>query len=207
MEHAVAAGDVWRQIAALVLTASVVMGGPGPATIGVTAVAAGFGARRARPFLAGVILGTVVVLFAVACGLVSMLMSLPRLAPVLLAASTGYILVLAYRIAIAPPLSPGAEAARVPSFRGGFVLGVANPKAYLAIAAVFAGTTLPHQPPALEAAIKTAILGVMIVAIYLCWLLVGASLSAHLRDPLWSRIVNLVLGAILVAAAIGPMLR
>ena len=95
----------WHPLLALVLAATVVMGSPGPATISVTAVAAAFGARRSLPYLCGIILGTTVVLLAVATGIVAMLLSVPQIAPVLIAASAAYILYLAYRIATAPPLT------------------------------------------------------------------------------------------------------
>src|SRR6202023_2494483 len=98
--------------------------------------------RRSLGYVTGIILGTTAVLVAVAAGVVAVLMSLPRLAPVLVTASAAYIVYLAFKIATAPPLSRQDQAASAPSFAGGFLLGVANPKAWGAIAAVFAGTTL-----------------------------------------------------------------
>ena len=125
----------------LILASVVVMGSPGPSTISMTAVGAAYGLRRSIGYLAGLVVGTTAVLLAVATGVASILLSAPQLAPVLLAASAAYILYLAYRIATAPPLSRDSSAA-APSFAGAFLLAVANPKAYLAIAAVFAGSTL-----------------------------------------------------------------
>ena len=80
----------------------------------------------------------------------------------------------------------------------GFLLAVANPKAYLAIAAVFAGTSIFGEDGALDATVKIALLGVMIVIIHMCWLLAGASLSRVLHNPTGSRIVNVTLAASLV---------
>src|SRR6266481_3881077 len=89
----------------LILASLVVMGSPGPSTMSVTAVGAAFGFRRSLAYLTGLILGTTAVLVAVAAGVVAMLMSLPRLAPVLVAASAAYIVYLAIKIATAPPLA------------------------------------------------------------------------------------------------------
>ena len=77
----------WHPLLALVLAATVVMGSPGPTTISMTAVAAAFGVRRSLPYLCGLILGTTVVLLAVATGIVAMLLSVPQIAPVLITAS------------------------------------------------------------------------------------------------------------------------
>jgi threonine/homoserine/homoserine lactone efflux protein len=177
-------------VLSLILAAVVVMGSPGPSTISMTAVGAAYGLRRSLGYLLGLVAGTTVVLIAVAAGVVSLLLSVPRLAPVLLGASAVYMLYLAFRIATAPPLSKQAGAG-TPSFAGAFLLAVANPKAYLAIAAVFAGSTLDALP-------KVAILIVMIVAIHVCWLLAGASLSRLFYDPVRSRIANAAFAATLV---------
>jgi threonine/homoserine/homoserine lactone efflux protein len=47
----------------------------------------------------------------------------------------------------------------------------------------------------------------MIVAIHLCWLLAGASLSRLLRDPIISRVVNISLAATLIASTALALLR
>ena len=191
----------WHPLLTLILAATVVMGSPGPATISVTAVAAAFGMRRSLPYLCGIIIGTIVVLLAVATGIVAMLLSVPRIAPVLIAASAAYILYLAYRIATAPPLAKQNADAAAPSLAGGFALAVANPKAYVAIAAVFAGTTLADTPTP-DALLKTAVLALMIVVIHVAWLLAGTSFSRVFYDPVRARIANMVFAATLVVTAV-----
>jgi threonine/homoserine/homoserine lactone efflux protein len=194
-------------LASLILASLAVMGSPGPSTMSVTAVGAAFGFRRSLAYLTGIILGTTAVLVAVAAGVVAMLMSLPRLAPVLVAVSAAYIAYLAFKIATAPPLSRQDPAAGAPSFAGGFLLGVANPKAYLAIAAVFAGTNLAVESHVIEAMLKTAILTIMIVVIHLGWLTAGVSLSRLLHHPVSSRIVNLLFAAILIVTTVMAIAR
>jgi threonine/homoserine/homoserine lactone efflux protein len=189
-------------IAGLVLSAAVLMGSPGPSTMSVTAVGAAFGLRRALPYAAGLIAGTVVVLLAVAAGLVAMLLAVPRLAPLLTLAAAAYIIYLAVRIARAPPLSARDGVATAPSFLGGLLLAAANPKAYVAIAAVLAGAA-PTAAPVL----KIAILAGMIVLIHLGWLLGGAALSRALRDPVRSRIANVTFAVLLVASSVAAVLR
>ncbi len=199
--------DFWRPFMALVLAALVVMGSPGPATLSVTAIGAAFGLRSSLPYLTGIIAGTSAVLLVVAAGILSMLMALPRLAPLLLTASIAYILYLAVKIATAPPLSTQGGDVKAPSFSGGFLLGVANPKAYVAIAAVFTGSTLPIEPAEVEALAKAAVLGLMIVLIHLGWLLVGTSLSYPLRHPVGSRVLNLLFAATLVVTTLMALAR
>ena len=194
---------IWPPLTSLIVASVIVMGSPGPSTMSATAVGAAFGFRRSLPYLTGLILGTTAVLVAVAAGVVSLLMSVPRLAPILVIASAAYIVYLAFKIATAPPLSnPAAEETSGPSFAGGFLLAVANPKAYFAIAAVFAGVTFAIESPLIEGILKAAVLTIMIVGIHLFWLSVGTSFSRLLRDPVSSRIVNLLFAAILVITTI-----
>ena len=186
----------WQQLLALVLAATVVMGSPGPATISVTAVGAAFGLRSSLRYTSGVALGTIAVLLVVAAGVVSVLVSVPGLASLLTIASAAYILYLAFKIATAPPLAERECTAARPTFLGGFMLAVANPKAYVAIGAVFAGASARGGALGLPASLL--VLALMIVAIHLVWLLAGTALARFLRDPLASRIINLAFAATLV---------
>ncbi|MGQ0583990.1 MAG: LysE family translocator [Reyranella sp.] len=183
----------------LVVASLLVMGSPGPSTISVTAVGAAFGLRRSIAYLSGLVAGTIAVLLAVAAGVVSVLLAVPQLSPVLLAASATYILYLAYRIATAPPLSTHDGPVAAPSFWGGVLLALANPKAYVAIAAVFAAS-------ALDAALKAAVLAAMIVLIHVVWLLAGAAFARVFHDPVWARRINLTFAAALVATTVYAVL-
>ncbi|PAP96166.1 LysE family translocator [Mesorhizobium wenxiniae] len=185
---------LWPQLLVLVLVSAVVMGSPGPATISVTAVGAAFGLRDSLRYASGIVLGTVAVLLVVTTGITAMLASVPKLTSLLALASAAYILYLAFKIATAPPLAARTGGA-LPTFLGGLLLAVANPKAYVAIAAVFAGTSSAGE---LDASLKLAVLAPMIVAIHALWLLAGAAFARFLRKPLVSRIINLTFAATLV---------
>jgi threonine/homoserine/homoserine lactone efflux protein len=190
--------DFWRQLLALVLAATVVMGSPGPATISVTAVGAAFGLRDSLRYTCGIILGTIAVLLVVATGIMAVLASMPKLAPLLVVASAAYILYLAFRIATAPPLAARTAEASRPTWLAGFLLAVANPKAYVAIAAVFAGAASNQGGAELGLWLKLTVLAGMIVVIHAVWLLAGAVFARFLRRPVASRIINLVFAATLV---------
>ncbi|UCI08824.1 LysE family translocator [Mesorhizobium sp. B1-1-8] len=188
--------QAWQQLLALVIAAGVVMGSPGPATISVTAVGAAFGLRSSLRYASGVVIGTIAVLLVVAAGIVGMLASLPGLAPALTIASAAYILYLAIRIATAPPLAERESSAARPTFHGGFMLAIANPKAYVAIGAVMAGAS--SQAGGLGLPARLLVLAAMIVAIHVLWLLAGTAFACFLRNPLASRIINLVFAATLL---------
>jgi threonine/homoserine/homoserine lactone efflux protein len=184
---------------ALLVAALAIMGSPGPATISLTALGSAHGIRRSVRYLVGIIAGTTIVLLAVATGLTAVLLALPALHVGLIAVSAAYILWLAYHIATAPPLVAQAPGSRAPTLSGGLLLGVANPKAWVAIAAVFAGATL-SESTAIDAAGKIALLTGAIVVINTSWLVAGAALAPLLRDARRARIVNGTLAVALVMA-------
>ena len=196
-----------RPLLALMLTSLVVMGSPGPATISVAGVGAAFGFRRTLPYMLGLILGTCAVLVAVAAGAVSILASFPGLAPVLAVVSALYMLYLAFKIATAPPLESKSPQASAPPLAAGLLLGIANPKAYVAITAVFTGTIVAAGAPLLDGLAKLVALSGMIVLIHLCWLVAGSSFSRFLHDPLRSRIVNIALAVLLLVSVTLALLR
>jgi threonine/homoserine/homoserine lactone efflux protein len=189
----------WGALAPLLLTSLAVMGTPGPATISLTAVGSSFGVRRSLPYLAGIVAGTTIVLLAVATGITAALLAVPAMHALLLAVSVAYILWLAYHVATAPPLSAQSSSSDAPSLAGGLLLGAANPKAWLAIAAVFAAAELADAA-SVDAAAKVAVLTVMIVVINAGWLIAGASLAPFLREPRRARMINIALAITLVGA-------
>ena len=109
------------------------MGSPRPATISLVAVGSVFGVRHSLKYLIRIIVGTTVVLVAVATGITAALVTLPAIGSVLLGISAAYILWLAYHIATAPLLSEQTAAADAPSFAGGALLGVPKEGAVLRV--------------------------------------------------------------------------
>jgi threonine/homoserine/homoserine lactone efflux protein len=189
----------WGSVGTLVLISLAIMGSPGPATISLVAAGSVRSVRRSFPYLFGIIVGTTLVLVAVATGITGVLLALPAIGSVLICISAAYILWLAYHIATAPPLSKLTGASNAFSLMGGAILGIANPKAWVAIAAVFASVHLADSPTA-DAAAKVAVLTVMIILICATWLVVGKSIAPLLRDPRRARLVNAALAVGLVGA-------
>lgn len=189
----------WGSVGPLVLMSLAIMGSPGPATISLVAAGSVRGVRRSFPYLFGIIAGTTLVLVAVATGITGALLAVPAVGYVLVRVSAGYILWLAYRIATAPPLPNPTGAPDAFSLMGGALLGIANPKAWVAIAAVFASAHLADSPTT-DAVAKIAVLTVMIILICTTWLSAGRSMAPVLRDPLRARLVNAALAVGLVAS-------
>lgn len=179
-------------IAAIALLAS-----PGPATLALAASGAAYGMKRSIQFFAGITLGLMIAMALVATGLYVVLRSFPLLATALTIISVVYILSLAYSIGTAPPIQD-EQAMVTPGYGAGFVLGVANIKAYAAFAALLGSFTL-GTPPAWEQGAKALICLLVCVVFDFLWLLAGSKLRKLFIHPTWSRVLNVSFAVLMIA--------
>jgi threonine/homoserine/homoserine lactone efflux protein len=173
-------------------------GSPGPATLSLAAAGAAFGGRSGLAYMAGIVAGMVAVMAIVASGVMGMLMAIPGATPVVSIAAALYFVYLAIRIALAPPLADAGGARRRPSFLGGLLLSLINPKGYAAMAALFSGFVLIRDRLALDAVAKLLVLLAIIIAVNLAWLFAGAALTRWFREPRSNRIINVSFAVLLV---------
>ena len=181
-------------------------GSPGPATLSLAAAGAAFGARRGLGYMAGIVIGMVVVMGIAATGVMGVLLAIPGATPVVIAAAAAYFAYLAFRIATAPPLAEGAGTGRRPSFAGGLFLSLVNPKGYAAMAALFSGFVLVRERLELDAALKAIILLAIMIAVNIVWLFVGGALTRLFREPRTNRAINLAFAVLLLVSVAGALL-
>jgi threonine/homoserine/homoserine lactone efflux protein len=184
------------------LAAVALAGSPGPATLSLTATGAAFGARRGAGYLAGIVAGMVAVMAIVASGVVGLLLAVPGATPLVTVLAAAYFLYLAWCIATAPPLSEQAGQQRPPTFLGGLLLSLVNPKGYAAMAALYSGFVLVHDRLALDVAAKMAVLVLIITAVNVAWLFAGAALTRLFRRPRTNRAINVAFAVLLVASVV-----
>jgi threonine/homoserine/homoserine lactone efflux protein len=183
-----------------ILAGLALAGSPGPATLSLAATGAAFGARRGIGYMTGINLGMVGVMAITASGIVGLLLALPGATPVVIGLSCVYFAYLAFRIATAPPLTDGGEERHQPSFAGGIFLSLVNPKGYAAMAALFSSFVLIRDRLDLDAAAKIAVLAIVIAAVNVAWLVMGAALTRFFRDPRRNRIINVTFAVLLIAS-------
>jgi threonine/homoserine/homoserine lactone efflux protein len=187
---------------AFLLAGIALVGSPGPATLSLAAAGAAFGSRRSWGYLAGLIVGLVGTMAITASGVLSLLFAVPGARPVVLGLSAIYFIYLAYRIATAPPLSDADGDRRPPSFAGGVLLSLVNPKGYAAMAALFSGFVLFAGQVAIDVAAKTAILTLMAVTVNIAWLTGGAAITRLFRDPRTNRAINIGFAVLLLLSVV-----
>ncbi len=89
---------------------------------------------------------------------------------------------------------------RQPSFLAGIALSLVNPKGYAAMAALFSSFVLIERRLELDVAAKIAVLAIIIAAVNIAWLLMGAALTRCFREPRRNRIINVTFAVLLIAS-------
>jgi threonine/homoserine/homoserine lactone efflux protein len=189
--------SVYQAIFTFTLAAIALLASPGPATLALAASGAAYGMRRSFEFFVGITLGLVIAMALVASGLYVVLHSFPGLAVALTVISIVYIFWLAYRIGTAPPIQD-EQAVVTPGWGAGFVLGVANIKAYAAFAALLGSFTL-GTTPGWEQGTKAFICLLVCVVFDFLWLFAGSRMRKLFIHPVWSRRLNVSFAILMVA--------
>jgi len=195
-----------NELLVLWLAAFPLMGSPGPATLSLAGVGTAYGFRRGIVYLTGIILGTTGVLLFIATGVTALILADPILVRVLTTIAALYILYLAWKIATAPVGAHHLEAQDAPSLIPGVVLALANPKAFAAIGAVYAGQRLVTDSLIYDTVAKVAALAVVIVVVNTAWLAFGAVFSRLLTHPRIGRLANFSFAVMLIASVAATLL-
>lgn len=181
-------------------------GTPGPNMLHILSRSVKVGVRRTTFAMAGCLSAMLIVLAAAATGLTTLLRAIPGAFDVLRYGGVAYLIYLgikAWRAKEAPVDVGMGTLPRTVSkrtlFRGGFAIGISNPKLILFAAAFlpqFVSRSAPEGP-------QFAILVVTFVAMECLWYgvyaLGGRSLSRYMACPRVRRVFDRVTGAIFVA--------
>ena len=149
---------------------------PGPGVLSTAGIGAAYGARPGLRYLVGLFLGSNLVALAVISGLAALILADARLRVVLLLASAGYLLYLAFKIATAGARIAFIEARREPGMIDGLALQAINPKAYAVNTTLFSGFPIFTEATLAEALVKLAIMNAIWVPLHLAWLGAGIGL-------------------------------
>jgi len=185
------------------LTAAVgLLGSPGPGIAALIAVGRAHGLVGGLPYFLGLQLGLAIAAGMTAAGLFSLLAAFPAALRVMSIAATVYLIYLACKIASSPVgetarASDGAHA----SPAAGFLLGVTNPKAYLAFASLLASYTLIKASAQQDSFTKWLLLVAVMLVVDIVWLYVGVLLRGLILSPNSERVLNVTLGLTVLIAA------
>ena len=182
-------------------------GTPGPNMLHILSRSVEMGLKRSFFAMAGCLTALVLVLTASAAGLTTLLLALPGVFEVLRYLGVDYLIYLGVKAwrSDAAPVDVGGEGVLSPRqsvgrlFRGGFTIGVSNPKLILFAAAFLPQFVHAGAPKAPQFAILVITFALVEAFWYLAYAFGGHSLSRYLAIPKLRRIFNRIAGGIFVA--------
>jgi threonine/homoserine/homoserine lactone efflux protein len=154
-------------LALFAVAATVLLGSPGPGIAALVSIGRRKGLVGGLGFYGGLQVGLAIAAAVSAAGLFSAVQALPFARRGLIVIATAYLLFLAWKIATAPVGDAGATETSdlAETAWGGALLGVTNPKAYIAFASLMAAYPIVRQHPPLDLGIKWAICVVVMVVV------------------------------------------
>ncbi len=179
----------------------VLCGTPGPNMLHVLTRSVTLGWRGALPAMAGCLTALVGVLTASAAGLAALLTAVPGLFDVLRYAGAAYLAWLGVRAITARSAPIDVAADIVPSrhlFRGGFLVGISNPKLLLFATAFLPQFVDPDGSQPLQFAILVATFALVECLWYAAYAIGGRSLARHLTRPRVRRWFDRATGGIFI---------
>ena len=187
----------WLFLGAIVLIAST----PGPNVLYVTTRSIQYGLRASAAGMAGCLLALVLMLAGSVAGLSALLIALPAAFDALRYLGAAYLIWLGIQTWRAPDepedvANVAPEASLVATFRGGFLVGISNPKLLIFAAAFFPQFITPSAPALPQFAVLVATFVAVELAFYLVYALSGRRLAAHLVRGVWRRRLNRASGVI-----------
>lgn len=182
------------------ISATALLGSPGPGIAALVTVGRKEGFTRGLRYFAGLQVGLAIAAGVSAAGLISVWRAFPAVMATMTWAAIAYLVYLAYRIATAPVGEAIGGGNTSSSALAGFLLGTANPKAFLAFASLFASRSVVADPQA-DLFVKWVLCVVVMVIVDLAWLLAGAALNRASLHPVTERALNLCLAAMILGSA------
>jgi threonine/homoserine/homoserine lactone efflux protein len=187
----------WLYLGAIVLIACT----PGPNVLYVTTRSIQYGLRASAATMVGCLLALVLMLVGSVAGLSALLVTLPMAFDILRYLGAAYLIWLGIQTWRAPdePEDAGAvasEASLVGTFRGGFLVGISNPKLLIFAAAFFPQFITPNEPWLPQFTLLVVTFVAVELAFYVVYALSGRRLAAHLVRGVWRQRLNRVSGVI-----------
>tara|TARA_Y100000994_G_scaffold115748_1_gene95153 strand:- start:78 stop:668 length:591 start_codon:yes stop_codon:yes gene_type:complete len=175
---------------------------PGPGVLSTAGFGAAYGFKKSLRYVFGLFLGTNLVFFAVATGLIAILLSIPSSRIFLLILSTCYLFYLASKIALAGSNIAFVKAKSPPGIISGILLQAINPKAYVVNTTFVSGFAFYQSSFAVELIIKFFIMNSIWIPLHLLWLYVGTVLHELNLSNRNQRIINIMMSISMVAVVV-----
>ena len=184
------------------LAATTLLGSPGPVIAALLSSGRSLGMRRSLPHFYGVQVGLATAAGLAALGLFGVVAAIPGAMRLMQWLACAYLCFLAYKIASSTVGQKAESEATHFSFSNGLILGMSNPKAYLAFSALFGGFVVHADGGSIDSFLKWLGCVLVMVSVDLLWLGAGARLGQLSLKPELQRTINWLMGIVIALGAL-----
>jgi threonine/homoserine/homoserine lactone efflux protein len=185
-----------------VLSALALLGSPGPAIAALIGIGRSQGLSAGLRYYLGLQIGLAVSAALCAGGLAQLLEAMPWMLRTMNAVAAAYLVWLAWKIATAPAAGAASDFPASSLSAAGLLMGLSNPKAYLAFVSLLGSSPLLTGGPQADLWFKWLLIVAVIIVVDIAWLFAAVELRRVAPGPAAERTVNRVLGATVLAAAV-----
>lgn len=185
-------------------SATILLGSPGPGIAALIAVGKSRGFAGGLRFFWGLQAGIATAAAVCGLGIFSLVRATPAAMASLSAIGTAYLIWLAYRIGTAPVGSPSScrPAGFSSTASGGYLLGVTNPKAYIAFVSLMAAYVIVRSNVFADVTLKWLSCVVIVFLVDVVWLWIGAIVGKSELSPRGERVLNIFMGSTVLITAL-----
>lgn len=191
-----------QAVGVFVAAATALLGSPGPGIAALLAVGRTQGWRGGLRYYAGLQIGLAAAVAICGAGLVSLLAAYPAATRTMVVVATIYLVYLSWAIAASPVGAGRSAATPSQSPLAGLLLGITNPKAYLAISALLATPLRLTAGESANLGLKIALSIGVILCVDIVWLWIGVAVGRVELSRRAERCMNVAMGATILIAAV-----
>lgn len=185
------------------LAAIVLLGSPGPGIAALIAVGREKGFAGGLGFYGGLQIGLALAAGISAAGLFSLIQTIPGAMTAMTILATLYLLYLAYSIMTAPVghESGGKATGFAGTALGGFLLGITNPKSYIAFISLMASYPIIDTSASADVTVKWLVCIIVMIVVDILWLWLGVVIQKANMTPWSERRLNIIMGSLIAGTA------
>lgn len=178
---------------------------PGPNNVIIASIGARRGVLAALPYMLGVTFGFSAMILLVGVGLAGVLTQAPRVAGAMRWVGMAWIVLLALKIATAPPPGAGTPGP-VPGFVAAVFFQWINPKGWLIALSLTSAWIRPNSALLPQVALFAAIFALVMMPCTVPWALLGSGAARLLHSPARLRAFNVTMAILLIVSMLPVVL-
>lgn len=165
----------------LIITATLLLGSPGPVPIALAAAGATVGFKKGLAFMYGMLTGLSLVILMTFLGLAALFTKFPTISHLFMVISSLFLLYIAYKIATSETLI-STNNKYILTYKTGFIINILNPKAYATMVSLLTQFTQESMVSLQQFIIAGLVVFTIALVADIIWLAIGHTIQPFFNN-------------------------